>query len=120
MIRTLNRKMLPAVLLLVLLLAGVGGQAGSLAYADPASPFYPVGRPPENLPAGTGTQQAATDYTIRLHSRVFVPPPGLSAATRQRIITSGRARYHVLVQTKTILTTAERDGLKDLGLRLLV
>jgi len=93
--RRLNRLMLPMAVLLTLLLVLAGSQ-----------PSFPV--------------QAATDYTVRLHSRTFAPLPGLSPATRNTIITSGRPRYYILVQTTSVPTTRERDALKNLGLRLLV
>lgn len=69
---------------------------------------------------GAATQASGSDYTIQLHSRVFVPPPGMSPETRSRIVGLGAPRAHVLIQTTRIPTSQERSQLTTLGVRMLV
>src|SRR5262245_42436962 len=69
---------------------------------------------------GSVVAQTAATPPILLHSRVFVPPAGLSTDLRSRILGSGRSRWHVLVQTVRIPTAQEHAQLQILGLRLLV
>jgi subtilisin family serine protease len=57
---------------------------------------------------------AAAPYTVLLHSRQFVPPPGISGA-----IPSGN-RVHALVQLVGYPTSAQLAQLRQLGLTLLV
>jgi hypothetical protein len=64
------------------------------------------------LPAAVARAQAP--YTVLLHSRQFVPPPGISG-----VIPSGN-RVHALVQLAGYPTDAQLAQLRGLGLALLV
>ncbi|MBI5016032.1 MAG: choice-of-anchor D domain-containing protein [Deltaproteobacteria bacterium] len=91
--------------------------------AKSAAVSVPSNDPDENPLAvgleGFGAVAAGTDYSVLLHSRIFVPPPGLSAETRDQILQSGGARRHVLLQTRRIPTTREGEELRSLGVRWL-
>jgi len=56
------------------------------------------------------TAQAAAPYTVLLHSRQFVPPPGPSGT-----LPSGN-RVHALVQFVRFPTSADDSQLRALGL----
>ena len=92
--------------------------------AKNASLSIPSNDPDENpvvvTLAGFATPQAGSDYTVHLHSRVFVPPPGLPTLTRDHILGSGLSRVHVLVQAKRMPTSQDRNELAAAGLRLLI
>ena len=95
-----------------LLIAGRGLVAAALLV-----PALSVPVPADEL--AIFTQDAPRDYTILLKARQFVPPPGITEESLDRIRSSDLRRVHVIVQFFDPVTVRQQELLEELDVLLL-